>query len=188
MAHVTSSEFDIIIRLLTEHYGLPVFHERLLKANALVSRKRPPRWQPLANQLYQLSAGLRRDHPARYAIELLWQDLVSSNTEEDQQEALDTLAEGINACLTEKFEIIPDKQTDLISALGSYYHAIAAVSSEDVAYTEILLRASKDVAQFLREHKAEVLAVTPAPEQAPQDDTPASEQEDLQPNAPDEGA
>ena len=164
MAHVTSHEFDTIIRLLTEQYSLNVFHARLLKANALVSHKRPARWQPLANQLYQLSAGLRRDHPARYAIELLWQELVSGTTEGVEQETFDALAEGINACLTEKFEVIPDRQTDLIAALGAYHHALAGVASADVAYIEILLRASKDVAQFLREHKAEVLAAAPSSE------------------------
>ena len=36
-----------------------------------VSRKRPPTVQALATQLYQLSAGLRRDHPARYVVEIL---------------------------------------------------------------------------------------------------------------------
>ena len=164
MAHVTSHEFDTIIRLLTEQYSLNVFHARLLKANALVSHKRPARWQPLANQLYQLSAGLRREHPARYAIELLWQELVSGTTEGVEQETFDALAEGINACLTEKFEVIPDRQTDLIAALGAYHHALAGVASADVAYIEILLRASKDVAQFLREHKAEVLAAAPSSE------------------------
>lgn len=164
MAHVTSHEFDTIIRLLTEQYSLNVFHARLLKANALVSHKRPARWQPLANQLYQLSAGLRREHPARYAIELLWQELVSGTTEGVEQETFDALAEGINACLTEKFEVIPDRQTDLIAALGAYHHTLAGVASADVAYIEILLRASNDVAQFLREHKEEVLAAAPSSE------------------------
>ena len=175
MAHVTSREFDTIIRLLTEHYGLNVLHERLLKANALVSRKRPPRWQPLANQLYQLSAGLRREHPARYAIELLWQDLIASHTEDEQQEAFDALAERINECLTGKFEIILDKQSDLTSALGAYQQALTAISSEDAAYIEILLRASNSVAQFLREHKDEVLAAVP--EEGASGETSSDEQD-----------
>ena len=172
MAHVTSREFDTIIRLLTEQYGLSALHARLLKANALVSHKRPARWQPLANQLYQLSAGLRRDHPARYAIELLWQELVSGTTEGVEQETFDALAERINACLTEKFEVIPDRQTDLIAALGAYHHTLASVSSADVAHIEILLRASKEVAQFLREHKEEVLATAPEMEGAEPGDKP----------------
>ncbi len=169
MAHVTSREFDTLIQLLTEQYGLSALHARLLKANALVSHKRPPRWQPLANQLYQLSAGLRREHPARYALEMLWQELISGTTEGVEQATFDALAEGINACLTEKFEVIPDRQTDLIAALGAYHHTLASVSSADVAYIEILLRASKDVAQFLREHKEEVLAAASSEQAQPED-------------------
>ena len=175
MAHVTSREFDTLIQLLTEQYGLSALHARLLKANALVSHKRPPRWQPLANQLYQLSAGLRRDHPARYALEMLWQELISGKTEGVEQETFDTLAERINVCLTEKFEVIPDRQADLIAALGAYHHTLAGVSSADIAYIEILLRASKDVARFLREHKEEVLAA-------------AVEAEDTEPDGKPEGA
>ena len=172
MAHVTSREFDTLIQLLTEQYGLSALHARLLKANALVSHKRPPRWQPLANQLYQLSAGLRRDHPARYALEMLWQELISGKTEGVEQETFDALAERINACLTEKFEVIPDRQADLIAALGAYHHTLAGVSSADIAYIEILLRASKDVARFLREHKEEVLAAVPEMEGAERGDKP----------------
>ena len=180
MAHVTSHEFDTLIQLLTEQYGLSALHTRLLKANALVSHKRPARWQPLANQLYQLSAGLRREHPARYAIEVLWQELISEITEDLQQGTFDALAERINACLTEKFEVIPDRQTDLISALGAYHHTLASVSSADVAYIEILLRASKDVAQFLREHKEEVLAAATEIEGAEHGDKPEDMQTERQ--------
>ncbi len=170
MAHVTSREFDTLIQLLAEQCGLSVLHARLLKANALVSHKRPARWQPLANQLYQLSAGLRRAHPARYAIEMLWQEMISEATEDVEQEALDALAARINECLTEKFEVIPDRQTDLIAALGAYHHTLSSRSSPDVAYIEILLRASKEVAQFLREHEEEVRAALPSSEQPQPED------------------
>ena len=172
MAHVTSREFDTLIQLLTEQYGLSALHARLLKANALVSHKRPARWQPLANQLYQLSAGLRREHPARYALEMLWQELISGMTEGVEQETFDALAERINTCLTEKFEVIPDRQTDLIAALGAYHHTLADVSSADIAYIEILLRASKEVAHFLREHQEEVRAAAAEVEGAEHGDEP----------------
>ena len=166
MAHVTSAEFDTIIRLLSDHYGLPGLHERLLKANALVSRKRPPRWQPLANQLYQLSAGLRREHPARYAVEVLWQELVSETVGDDRQETLNRLAEGINTCLTETLDVVPEKHADLIAALGAYHRALAEAASADVAYTEVVLRASTGVAEFLRAHVDEVSAAANEAESA----------------------
>jgi len=158
MAQLTPKEFDDLITRLAEHFSLARFHERLLKANALVSRKRPPTAQALATQLYQLSAGLRRDHPARYVVEILWQDMLSGRVTDEHSKTLETLAERINGCLTERLEVIPEKGPELLAALGAYHQAVAALTSDEVAYLEMLLRASSGVAQFLREHRDEIVA------------------------------
>jgi len=156
VAQLTTPEFDTLITLLAEHLSLDRLHERLLKANALVSRKRPPTAQALAAQLYQLSAGLRRAHPARYAVEVLWQEMLSTRVTEEHSKTLETLAERVNACLTERLEVIPEKSAELLAALGAYYQAVAALTSDEVAYVEVLLRASTDVARFFREHQEEI--------------------------------
>ena len=156
MAQLTTPEFDTLITLLAEHLSLDRLHERLLKANALVSRKRPPTAQALAAQLYQLSAGLRRAHPARYAVEVLWQEMLSTRVTEAHSKTLETLAERVNACLTERLEVLPEKGAELLAALGAYYQAVAALTSDEVAYVEVLLRASTDVARFFREHQEEI--------------------------------
>ncbi len=158
MAQLTPKEFDDLIARLVDHHSLARFHERLLKANALVSRKRPPTVQALATQLYQLSAGLRRDHPARYVVEISWQDMLSGRVTDEHSKTLETLAERINGCLTERLEVIPEKGTELLAALGAYHQAVAALTSDEVAYLEMLLRASSGVAQFLREHRGEIIA------------------------------
>jgi len=158
MAQLTPKEFDDLIARLVDHHSFARFHERLLKANALVSRKRPPTAQALATQLYQLSAGLRRDHPARYVVEISWQDMLSARVTDEHSKTLETLAERINGCLTERLEVIPEKGTELLAALGAYHQAVAALTSDEVAYLEMLLRASSGVAQFLREHRGEILA------------------------------
>ena len=162
MAQLTVKEFEEVVSTLADHLRMDRFHEKLLKANALVSRRRPASVQALAGQLYQLSAGLRRNHPARYAVELLWQEMLTENVKEEHGKMLETLTERINACLTEKLEVIPEKQEDLTSALGAYHQAVAALTSDDVAYLEIIMRASSDVARFLREHKSAVLATGPS--------------------------
>ena len=41
MAQLTVKEFDDLIGKLVAHLGLNQFYEKLLKANAVVSRKRP---------------------------------------------------------------------------------------------------------------------------------------------------
>src|SRR5581483_10083225 len=157
MAQLTIKEFDDLIQKLVNHLGLNQFYEKLIKPNAVVSRKRPTNAQALATQLYQLSAGLRREHPARYAVEVLWQDMLSKSVNDDQNKAIEGLIEKVNACLTERFEIIPEKTTELVTALGDYHRGLATLTNDEVAYTELLLRATSDVARFLRERKAEVI-------------------------------
>ena len=166
MAQLSAQEFTGLITSLVEHMGLAQFHARLMKANALVSRKRPAKVSALATQLYQLSAGLRREHAARYAVELLWQEMLSSKMDEEHSKTIEALAERVNACLSERLEVVPDKRSDLLSALGVYYQALAALSTDETAYLEMLLRASTSVAQFLRQHKAELSAVA-APVEEP---------------------
>ncbi|MBI3250220.1 MAG: hypothetical protein HYZ50_27305 [Deltaproteobacteria bacterium] len=158
MAHLTAKEFEHVVVTLADHLRFDRLHEKLLQANALVSRKRPASVQVLAGQLYQLSAGLRRNHPARHAIEFLWQDMLSERMKEEQGKTLEALTDRVNGCLTEKFAIVPEKQAELIAALGAYYQAMSALTNDEVAYLEVLMRASVDVAQFLRENKEEVLA------------------------------
>lgn len=157
MAHLTAKEFDDLILVLVNHLRLDRLHERLLKANALISRKRPPTAQALAAQLYQLSAGLRRPHAARYAVEVLWQEMLSVQMSEEHGKTLETLADRVNACLTERMEVIPEKSAQLLAALGAYHQAVAALTNDEIAYLEVLLRASTDVARFLREHQDEIL-------------------------------
>ena len=167
MAQLTQKEFDDLIIRLAEHLSLPRFHERLLKANALVSRKRPPNAQALAAQLYQLSAGLRREHPARYAVEVLWQDMLSAQMTEEHGKTLETLTERVNACLTDRLEVIPEKGADLLAALGAYHQAVAALTDDDVAYLEMLMRTTAGVAQFLREHRNEIFTAKSDAENIP---------------------
>ncbi len=162
MAQLTAREFTDLITTLVEHMGMAQFHTKLLKANALVSRKRPVNAQVLAHQLYQLSAGLRRDHAARYVVEVLWREMVASQIEEEPATIVETLAEQVNACLSERLEVVPEKETQLLSALGAYYQAVAGLTTHEAAHLEMLMRATTSVAAFLREHKSELAAMEPA--------------------------
>ncbi len=159
MAQLTVNEFNETVLKLVDYLGLNQFYDKLIKANAVVSRKRPANAQVLATQLYQLSAGLRREHPARYAIEVLWQDMLSKSISDEQNKTIEGLIEKVNTCLTERFEIIPEKTSDLVAALGDYHRSLATLTSDDVAYVELLLRATGDVARFLRERRVEVIEI-----------------------------
>jgi hypothetical protein len=157
MAQLTVNEFNELVSKLADHLGLNQFYEKLIKANAVVSRKRPANVQALATQLYQLSAGLRREHPARYAVEVLWQDMLSKSVGEEQSKTIEGLIEKVNSCLTDRFEIIPEKTNELVVALGDYHRGLATLTNDEIAYTEMLLRATGDVARFLRERKVEIV-------------------------------
>ncbi|MGE0826346.1 MAG: hypothetical protein AB7G75_08235 [Candidatus Binatia bacterium] len=159
MAQLTPTEFDDLIVKLVDYLGLDQFHAKLLKANALVSRKRPANARMLSTQLYQLSAGLRREHPARYAVEVLWQDMLSKSVDEEQNKTVEALIEKVNTSLTPKFEIIPEKTDDLLTALGDYHYTLAQLTNSDVAYMEMLLRATSDVARFLRERRTDIINI-----------------------------
>jgi hypothetical protein len=163
MAQLSTKEFEELIQTLVNHLHFDRLHDKLLKANALVSRKRPANVQALAAQLYRLSAGLQRQHAARYAVEVLWQEMLSSQVTEEHTKTLETLADRVNTCLTTKLEVIPEKSADLISALGAYYQAVAALTNDEIAYLEVLLRASTDVAHFLRAHKEEITTAVASP-------------------------
>jgi hypothetical protein len=157
MAQLTVKEFDDLVGNLVTHLGLNQFYEKLLRANAVVSRKRPASVQTLATQLYQLSAGLRREHPSRYALEVLWQDMLSKSVSEEQNKTIEGLIEKVNTCLTDRLEIIPEKTADLVTALGDYHRGLANLTNDEVAYIELLLRATGDIARFLRERRTEVI-------------------------------
>ena len=155
MTQLTQKEFGNLIAVLTNHFGLGKLHDRLIRAHGLVSRKRPASAQALASQLYQLTAGLRREHPARYAVELLWQESLANRVDEEKNKELEAIAGRINACLTEQKEVIVEKQEELLAALQEYYQVQRAAVGDEAAYLEMLMRAVPAVAQRVREKREE---------------------------------
>ena len=124
MAQLTTKEFDDLVAILAGHFGFGKFHDRLIQTRALVSRKRPASVQALASQLYQLTAGLRREHPARYAVEALWQESFADRVGEERNKELEAIAGKVNACLTEHREVIAEKRAELLAALQEYYQVL----------------------------------------------------------------
>ncbi len=154
MASLTAEEFDSLIAALAHHFGLEKLHNRLRQSQALVSRRRPASVQALAGQLYQLTAGLRRNHPARQAVELLWQESLADKVSEERSKELEAIAGKINACLKEQREIVEEKREELLAALKEYYQVQREAIGDEAAYLEMLLRAVPPVAQILRENRA----------------------------------
>lgn len=102
-----------------------------------------------------MTAGLRREHPARYAVELLWQESLADRVNKERSKGLEAIAGRINACLTEQREVIAEKQEELLAALQEYYQVQRAAIGDEAAYLGMLMRAVSAVARMVREGRAE---------------------------------
>src|SRR5437879_5600950 len=109
MAHLTQTEFQRAIRLLAAEIGVQGLRDRFVKLNALVTRRKVTSPEQLADQLYLLSAGLRRQVPATYAFYAVWNERLHAKLGEDGEKQLETLAEAVNVCLGEHETILPEK-------------------------------------------------------------------------------
>jgi hypothetical protein len=158
MAALTQKEFQRAVAMLAEEMGLQRLRDRFVRLNALVTRRKVASPESLADQLYVLSAGLRRQVPATYAFHALWSESVNAKLGEDGEKQLEKLAEAVNACLGEKDAIAPDKAAELETALGEYERALSAVIGAEKARMDMLLKAVPAIAEKLR--------TAPPPEEA----------------------
>jgi len=167
MANFTQKEFQRAITLLANEMGLQRLRDRLVKLNALVTRRNVPSPEALADQLYMLSSGLRRQVPATFAFYAVWNESLHAKLGEEGEKNLEKLAESVNVCLGDDDTIIADKAADLDAALGEYERALAAVAGVEVARMDMLLKAVPAVADKLRAAPP----ATPPAADAPQSST-----------------
>jgi hypothetical protein len=164
MAHLTQKEFHQAIALMAEELGLQRLRDRLVKLNAFVARRRVASADVLADQMYLLSAGLRRQVAATYAFHALWGELIQAKVGEDGEKRLEELAAAVNACLAEDDSLLAEKAADLDGALAQYEQALSAAVGPARARLDMLLKAVPAVAEKLR--AAPLAAGSPA-ESAP---------------------
>jgi hypothetical protein len=150
MAHLTQKEFQQAIALLAQDIGLQRLRDRFVQLNALVTRRKVSSAESLADQLYMLSAGLRRQVPATYAFHRLWAESLSAKLGDDGEKNLEEIAASVNACLGEKDDILPEKAADLDTALAAYERALSAAVGAATARMDMLLKAVPVVAEKLR--------------------------------------
>jgi hypothetical protein len=164
MAHLTQTEFQGAIRLLAAETGVQRLRDRFVKLNALVTRRKVSSPEQLADQLYLLSAGLRKQVAATYAFHAVWTESLNAKLGEDGEKQLEKLAEAVNACLGDHDAIVPEKAAELDAALAEYERALSAAAGPEMARMDMLLKAVPAIAEKLR-------TAPPAPD-APQAATP----------------
>lgn len=154
MANLKVEEFNKIIECLSEDHGLQRFRDKLVRLNALVTRRKAVSATRLATQLYTLTGGLRREVPATVAIHSLWAEQVNERLGEDGEKELEGIAAQINECLGDDDEIIPDKADDIGGHIRRYEERLAASIGPDRARLDMILKAVPEVADRLREMPA----------------------------------
>ena len=150
MAQLTQKEFRNAIALLAKETGLQRLRDRFVKLNALVTRRKVASPDNLADQLYMLSSGLRRQVAATYAFHAVWGEHLQAKLGEDGEKNLEKLAEVVNTCLGEDDQIHPDKAAELDAALAEYERALSTVVGSDVARMDMLMKAVPAIAEKLR--------------------------------------
>jgi hypothetical protein len=160
MANPNGQELRGAIGLLAERLGYGKLHDRLVRLNAFVSRRKPPSPDVLADRIYNLSGGLRRQVPATIAFHTVWSETFSSAIGEENEKTLGAIADRINATLTEdEHGVREGREAELDAAIGEYEQVLAAAIGPQAARVDMLLKAVAPVAERLR--------VRPLPEGAP---------------------
>ena len=169
MANPNGQELREAVALMVERVGYNKLHDRLVRLNAFVSRRKPASPDVLADRLYSLTGGLRRQVPATLAFHTVWSETFSQSIVEADEKRLEALANRINATLTEdEHGIRDDQRAELESALGDYERILAAAIGPRPARMDMLLKAVPPVAEILR--------ARPLPEAGPPPaDQPAGE-------------
>jgi len=150
MAHLTAPEMTAAVDVMSAHYGLERLRDKLGSLGAFSSRKGLTTPAALADRLYRLSGGLRLQVVATYAFSSMWSQMLSDKIGEDGEKELETLADGVNACLTSKETIEPGKEDQLDRALGAYRDALSGAVGAEAARLDMLLKAVPEVADRLR--------------------------------------
>jgi len=150
MATLTQQEFAQTVTCLADDLGLQRLRDKLVRLNALVTRRRVASAQALSDQLYTLTGGLRRQVAATIALQSLWSEQMNQRLGEDGEKSLEELADKINACLGERETINAEKETELDGLLDQYESRLAEKVGPERARLDMLLKAVPAVAAKLR--------------------------------------
>jgi hypothetical protein len=164
MANPTGQELREAVAILAERMGYGKLYDRLLRLNAFVSRRRPPTPDLLADRLYNLSGGLRRQVPATIAFHTVWAECIGAAIGEENDKTLEGIADKINATLTaDEHAVQADKADELATALGEYEQVLVPAIGPHATRLDMLMKAVTPVADALRARPLPAAAPSAAP-------------------------
>jgi hypothetical protein len=150
MAALSESELTRTVRLMVDHYGLDRLRDRFANLGAFKSRRGVNTPEQLADRLYRLSGGLRRQAIPTYAFSSLWAEMLQAKVGEEGEKRLEELADKVNACLGSDERVVEGKDAELDQALAAYRETLASITGPEVADADMLLKAVPAVAIRLR--------------------------------------
>ena len=150
MANLSEAEFGRAMQVLVDHYGLERLRDRFARIGAFTSRRGLNTSSALADRVYRLSGGLRRQAMPTFAFTTLWGEMLQAKLGEDGEKRLEELAGKVNVCLTTDEHIVEGKNEELDRALAEYSETLTAAAGADVARADMLLKAVPAVADRLR--------------------------------------
>jgi len=150
MANLTRQEFTQAVSLLAADIGLQRLRDKFVRYNALVTRRGISSPEVFADQLYTLTSGLRRQIAATLAFHTIWNEQIHTKLGKEGEEALEAVANEINACLDEKENIVGEKRAELEEKLTAYETQLAAAVGPERARIDMLLKAVPEVLVILR--------------------------------------
>lgn len=154
MAALSEAELTRTVRLMVDHYGLDRLRDRFANLGAFKSRRGVNTPEQLADRLYRLSGGLRRQTIPTYAFSSLWAEMLKTKVGEEGEKQLEELADKVNACLGPDELVLEGKESELDQALGAYREALAGIAGAEVAEADMLLKSVPAVASRLRSSRS----------------------------------
>jgi hypothetical protein len=161
MANLNLDEFEQTLSLLADGGPAEKLRDRLVRLNAFTSRRGLGSIRAIAERLFALSSGLRRDVPATRAHQALWTEYLAKRLTEKSGSALDELAEKINATLDSDGSLREGQEETLDQALAEYENLMARKVGGQAARLDMLQKAVPLVAAKLRQKAVLELPLDP---------------------------
>ncbi|HEY8516418.1 MAG TPA: hypothetical protein VIS07_12985 [Candidatus Binatia bacterium] len=150
MANLTLDEFERCLNVLAEGGSPERLRDRLARLNAFHSRRGMNSVRAIAERVYMLSSGLRRDVPANRAFQALWNEYVGTRLTRKVGEKLDELADKVNEHLHDDGTVKEGEEEALAKAVDEYEEVLARRVGGEAARLDTLQKAVPVVAAMLR--------------------------------------
>ncbi|MFM7736754.1 MAG: hypothetical protein ACKPBU_12330 [Alphaproteobacteria bacterium] len=150
MANLDLKEFETALGVLAGDAPPEKLRDRLVQLHAFHSRRGLNGLRQIAERLYALSAGLRRDGAPTRAFQALWMEFIGHRLDQEVGRELDDLADQVNSHLHDDGKVRDGEQAELEKKVAEYEDRLARRVGGQAARLDTIMKAVPAVAAFLR--------------------------------------